>query len=120
MKYSKFLWSVQILTEIFAPSRMCLYSSKAQITTNIFLLWISWLYSTVDNDLLKNTTKCHFLSSLDCWDKTTPVAKFKLSASTLNSAEVFEKARTGVIVIAILMQQKHTISLDPKPKWCCY
>jgi len=38
---------------------------------------------------------------LDCWDKTTPVAKFKLSASTLNSAEVFEKARTGAIVIVV-------------------
>jgi len=31
----------------------------------------------------------------------TPVAKFKLSASTLNSAEVFEKARTGAIVIVV-------------------
>jgi len=74
------------------------------------------LYSTIDNDLLKNTTGCYFLSSLDCWDKTTPVAKFKLSALTLNSAEVFEEARTGAMVIAILIQQKHTISLDPKPK----
>ena len=38
MKYSKFLWSVQILNLVLAPSRKCLHASKHLITANISLL----------------------------------------------------------------------------------
>jgi len=41
MKYSRFLWSVQISTRWVAPSKKCLYSSNARIMASIFLLWIS-------------------------------------------------------------------------------
>jgi len=40
MKYSKFLWSVQILNLLEAPSKKCHYSSSAQMMANISLLWI--------------------------------------------------------------------------------
>ena len=41
MKYSRFLWSVQISTRWVAPSKKCLYSSNARIMASISLLWIS-------------------------------------------------------------------------------
>ena len=41
MKYSRFLWSIQISNFIITPSRKCLHASKHLTTTNIFLLCIS-------------------------------------------------------------------------------
>jgi len=43
--------------------------------------------------------ECYLLSFLN-WDRTTLVAKFKLSALTLNNTEVSEKTETRVVVIA--------------------
>ena len=40
MKYSRFLWLVQISTRWVTPSKKCLYSNT-QIMASIFLLWIS-------------------------------------------------------------------------------
>ena len=41
MKYSRFLWSVQISNWCSTPFRKCLHSSKAQMMANISLLCIS-------------------------------------------------------------------------------
>ena len=41
MKYSRFLWSVQISNFIVAPSKKCLYASKHLMTANISLSCIS-------------------------------------------------------------------------------
>ena len=41
MKYSRFLWSVQIFTRWIAPSRKYLHSSNVQIIASISLSWIS-------------------------------------------------------------------------------
>ena len=41
IKYSRFLWSVQISNFIVVPSRKCLHTSKHLTTANIFLLYIS-------------------------------------------------------------------------------
>ena len=49
---------------------------------------------------------CYLLSSMDYWDKNVPVAKSKLSASILNSVEVFGDIRTGVLVMAIFSVAK--------------
>jgi len=38
IKYSKFLWSAQILTEVFAHSKKCFYFLRVQIIANTFLL----------------------------------------------------------------------------------
>jgi len=51
-------------------------------------------------------TEYYLLSSLDHWDKTAPVAKFKLSALILSGIEVSEDARTRVLVMTIFSTAK--------------
>ena len=41
MKYSRFLWSVQISNFVVVPSRKCFYASKHLTTANISLSYIS-------------------------------------------------------------------------------
>jgi len=54
--------------------------------------------------LERNATGCHLLSSGDCWDKTAPVAKSKLSASIRKGHELSGRARIGAVVICSLSE----------------
>lgn len=45
--------------------------------------------------------KCHLLSFLDCWDRTTLVAKSKLFTLTLSGAVMLKEAKTRVMIIAV-------------------
>ena len=98
MKYSRFLWSVQISTRVFIPSRKWHYSSSTSIMASIFLLFCF----TSKSDLLKHVTRYYLPLSVDIWERTTSITKLKLSVSMQNSIEVLEKTRIEVEVIAIL------------------
>ena len=41
--------------------------------------------------------RVHLLFFLDCWNKTTPVTWFKLSASTLKDIEKLGKTKIGAV-----------------------
>jgi len=63
---------------VSTSSKKCLHFSRTWINTNISLLWILWLCSTVNRDLLKNITRYYLLFFLNCWDKTVSIHKGKL------------------------------------------
>jgi hypothetical protein len=48
----------------------------------------------------RKATGCHFLSVVDCWDRTTPVAKSELSASMRKGHASLANISTGWEVIA--------------------
>jgi hypothetical protein len=99
MKYSRFLWSVQILTWCSTPSTKCLHSSKALTVASISLSCILQFHSISERDLDRNATGCHLSSSEPCWDRTAPVAESELSISIQKGFKLFGRARMGVEVI---------------------
>jgi len=73
MKYSRFLWSIQILDLYLTSSNKYLQFSKSLITTNISLSWTSLFLSVLFKDLDKYTTSLHYLSSYFI-NNTLPIA----------------------------------------------
>src|SRR6266487_3124330 len=47
----------------------------------------------------RKATGCHFSSSIDCWERTAPVANSELSASTRKGRVSSGKINTGLEVI---------------------
>ena len=68
-----------------------------------------------DRDLDKNVTGCHFPSSIDCWDKTAPVAKSELSASMQYGLELSGRVRIGAEII--LSQRLSKAICSSKDQW---